>query len=144
METHSGILDGKTLWTEELGGLQPMGLQRAGPHWAHTQWPGMALCAPSETSQQVGAELDFFFYGSKRENREPYVNMTDGFISALWWEEHLKQLQLCKIQMSSELPSCYAQITFSGQKRGGELQHWTVRVISHSNLGFSDLNRGLL
>ena len=30
MTTHSGILAGKILWTEEPGRLQPMGLQRAG------------------------------------------------------------------------------------------------------------------
>ena len=28
METHSSILAGKIPWTEELGGLQSMGLQR--------------------------------------------------------------------------------------------------------------------
>ena len=30
MTTHSSILDWKILWTEEPGGLQSMGLQRAG------------------------------------------------------------------------------------------------------------------
>ena len=30
MATHSSILAGKILWTEEPGGLQPMGLQRVG------------------------------------------------------------------------------------------------------------------
>ena len=30
MATHSSILDWRTPWTEELGGLQSMGLQRAG------------------------------------------------------------------------------------------------------------------
>ena len=28
--THSSILPGESLWTEEPGGLQPMGLQRVG------------------------------------------------------------------------------------------------------------------
>ena len=30
MAIHSSILDWRTPWTEELGGLQSMGLQRAG------------------------------------------------------------------------------------------------------------------
>ena len=34
MTTHSSILAWKIPWTEELGGLQFMGLQRAGHDWA--------------------------------------------------------------------------------------------------------------
>ena len=38
MATHSSILARKTLWTQEPGGLQSMGLQRVGHDWAHTHW----------------------------------------------------------------------------------------------------------
>ena len=45
MTTHSSILDWKILWTEEPGGLQSMGLQRAGQDWAtehtHTSIPNL-------------------------------------------------------------------------------------------------------
>ena len=34
MATHSSIVTWSTLWTEELGGLQSMGLQRVGHDWA--------------------------------------------------------------------------------------------------------------
>ena len=34
MATHSSILTGKILWTEEPGNLQSMGLQKVGHHWA--------------------------------------------------------------------------------------------------------------
>ena len=34
MATHSSILAWKTLWTEEPGGLQSMGLQRVRSDWA--------------------------------------------------------------------------------------------------------------
>ena len=34
MTTHSSILAWKIPWTEELGGLQSMGLQRVGHDWA--------------------------------------------------------------------------------------------------------------
>ena len=33
MSTHSNILDCRIPWTEELGGLQPMGLQRVRHYW---------------------------------------------------------------------------------------------------------------
>ena len=33
MVTHSRILAWRILWTEEPGGLQPMGLQRVGHDW---------------------------------------------------------------------------------------------------------------
>ena len=33
METHSIFLAWRIPWTEEPGGLQPLGLQRAGPSW---------------------------------------------------------------------------------------------------------------
>ena len=36
MATHSSILACKVPWTEEPGGLQSMGSQRAGHDWAHT------------------------------------------------------------------------------------------------------------
>ena len=36
MSTHSSILSWRIPWTEELGGLQSMGLQRDGHDWAHT------------------------------------------------------------------------------------------------------------
>ena len=36
MATHSNILTWKTPWTEELGGLQSMGLQRVKQNWAYT------------------------------------------------------------------------------------------------------------
>ena len=35
MATHSRILAWDIPWTEEPGGLQPMGLQREGQDWAH-------------------------------------------------------------------------------------------------------------
>ena len=40
MATHSSILAGIILWTEEAGGLQSIQLQRVGQDWAHThtQW----------------------------------------------------------------------------------------------------------
>ena len=41
MATHFSILAWKIPWTEEPGGLQPMGLQGVGHDWAHT-----ALQAP--------------------------------------------------------------------------------------------------
>ena len=34
MATHSSILAWKIPWTEELGGLQSMGLQKVGHNWA--------------------------------------------------------------------------------------------------------------
>ena len=34
MATHSRIFDGIIPWTEEPGGLQPMGSQRVGHDWA--------------------------------------------------------------------------------------------------------------
>ena len=37
MMIHSSILPWKNRWTEEPGGLQPMGLQRVGHNWAHTR-----------------------------------------------------------------------------------------------------------
>ena len=37
MVTHSGILAWRIPWTEEPGGLQPMGLQRVRCHQAHRQ-----------------------------------------------------------------------------------------------------------
>ena len=37
MATHSSILAGEFLWTEEPGGLQSMGLQRVGHNWAAKQ-----------------------------------------------------------------------------------------------------------
>ena len=36
MATHSSILAWRILWTEEPGGLQPMGSQRIGSNWAYT------------------------------------------------------------------------------------------------------------
>ena len=36
MATHSGILAWRIPWTEEPGGLQPMGSQRVGHDWAHS------------------------------------------------------------------------------------------------------------
>ena len=37
MATHSGVLAWKIPWTEEPGGLQPMGFQRVRHDQAHTQ-----------------------------------------------------------------------------------------------------------
>ena len=37
MATHSSILAWKPQWTKEPGGLESMGSQRVGHHWAHTQ-----------------------------------------------------------------------------------------------------------
>ena len=39
MATHSSILTGKILWTEEPGNLQSMGLQKVGPLLRRTQGP---------------------------------------------------------------------------------------------------------
>ena len=38
METHSSILAGEIPWTEELGGLQSVGLQRDGHDLAADTW----------------------------------------------------------------------------------------------------------
>ena len=39
MATHSSALAWRILWTEETGGLQPMGLQKVGHEWeTNTQW----------------------------------------------------------------------------------------------------------
>ena len=45
MATHSSILAWEIPWTEEPGGLQPMGLQRVGHDGAHTH--NINHCLPS-------------------------------------------------------------------------------------------------
>ena len=41
ISTHSSVLAWKTPWTEEPGGLQSVGSQRAGRHWACVQFLGV-------------------------------------------------------------------------------------------------------
>ena len=75
LATHSNILTWEIPWTEEPGGLQPMGSQRVGHDWAtnteHSAVPepwaaavtdlqhplssgwGEALCAPGNLVEQV-------------------------------------------------------------------------------------------
>ena len=44
METHSSILAGEISWTEELGGLQSVGLQRDGHDLAADTWELLIYC----------------------------------------------------------------------------------------------------
>ena len=44
MATHSNILPGKTLWTEESGGLQPMGVTKSQAQLNMHTWKGSIYC----------------------------------------------------------------------------------------------------
>ena len=67
MAIHSSILDWRTPWTEELGGLQSMGLQRAGHDWETNtftfQHLSKIICSSKEISRK-----QFFHYTNVNSN----------------------------------------------------------------------------
>ena len=68
MATHSGILAQKIPWTEEPGGLQSMGSQRAGHNWVtnmHTHaWQNLLQSLPEKVTCSVD-RLPWGFVGGE-------------------------------------------------------------------------------
>ena len=87
MANYSNILAGKIPWTEELGGIQPIGLQRVGHDWVseHMCAPPNGCCQGLYPQRVEGGGILVSFFLSVRHS----------MISKWVWPRSLSNYCLC-------------------------------------------------
>ena len=114
MAIHSSFLTWEIPWTEEPGGLQSMGSQRAGHTWVTERTEDLALRWPAllEETMAGGAGLASWDSRSWKQARSGSLEWARGVIKTkpvqLCWGLGLLSLQLVPLetQFSSVAPSC--------------------------------------
>ena len=119
MATHSSILAWKIPWAEEPGGLQDMGSQRGGYHWAHTD---------THTQGGEGGRerkiYNWVFLGGIANINDQFRSVTQSCPTL--WPHGLKRTRL---PCSSSTPGVYSNSC--------PLSQWCHPTISSSVMPFS-------
>ena len=132
MAAHSSILAWRIPWTDELGGIQPMGSQRVRHDWVihtHTHTHTHTLCIKlnghMEICQVYSRAIKIMFFKGELPLRHYLLNVS-GIV--LWWHESLPlPLHCVHRNDGTEFEHGYFRIcpTLWLRKRH---QIWTVRV----------------